>query len=92
MVLTPRLRFQENKVYCTAHRDLVVSDQFRSALEASLIEHVMALPETTEPDAAAAAHYRLMGARQFLNHLLNIAEQPKTPPIPLPTNLNHGVK
>lgn len=92
MVLTPRPRFQENKVFCSNHKELVVSDQFRAALEASLIEQVMALPNTYNADEAAAAYYRIVGARDFIHHLLNVAEQSKTPPERPPANLNHSVR
>jgi hypothetical protein len=92
MNLTPKKAFLENKAFAAAHRDLVVSDQFRVALEASLIEQVMALPNTYDPGEAAAAYYRIVGARDFVQHLLNIAEQPKSAPTTPPANLDHRVK
>jgi len=92
MNLTPKKDFQEKKQFSAAHRDLVVSTPFREALHAALVEQVLALPPTIDPDAAAAAYHSIMGARQFITHLLNVAEMPKTPPTPQPTNLNHGVK
>lgn len=93
MNLTPKKDFIAKKQFADAHRDLVVSTQFREALHAALIDYVMNLDNTTDDTLVAAAEYhRLMGARDFIEHLLNIAEMPKTPPTPPPTNLNHGVK
>jgi hypothetical protein len=92
MVLTPRPRFQENKAYCSHHKELVVSDQFRAALEASLVEQVMALPNVTDPIEAAANFQRIMGARDFITHLLNVAEQSSPPNKPPVGNLNHSIR
>lgn len=92
MNLTPKKDFQGKKQFADAHRDLVVSTPFREALHAALLEQVLALPPTTDPDAAAAAYHSIMGARQFITHLLNIAEQSKTPPTTPPANLDHSIK
>jgi|GEM_PF-3017236 len=92
MNLTPKKTFQENKQFAERHRDLVVSTAFRDALHAALLEQVLALPQTTDTEAAAAAYHSIMGARYFIESLLNIAEMPKELPKPPPTNLNHGVK
>lgn len=92
MNLTPRKDFIAKKAFADAHRDLVVSTQFREALHAALIEQVMSLGNVSDPIEAAAEYHRIIGARTFITHLLNIAEVPKTPPTPLPTNLDHQVK
>lgn len=92
MNLTPKKHFQEKKVMAEHHRELVVSDAFREALHASLIDQVMAMPMTYDPVEAQAAYNRIMGARDFIQHLLTIAEMPKDPPKPTSTNLNHEVK
>ena len=92
MVLTPKKDFQEKKQFATAHRDLVVSTQFREALHAALIDQVMNLKDVHDPELASAEYQRIIGAREFITRLLNVAEQTKSPPEPLPTNLNHGVK
>ncbi len=80
MDLTPRLRFQENKEYVSFHKELVVSDRFRAAAEAALLQTVMALPETALPEEATANWHRIEGSRAFLRAILNIAESPVTLP------------
>lgn len=92
MVLTPRTKFQENKAYLQSHQELVVSDRFRCALEASLVEMVLSMPMTYDAVEAAAAYNRIMGARDFVAHLLNIAEGPKEPKTPQPLNLDHSLR
>jgi PiT family inorganic phosphate transporter len=58
----------------------------------ALIEQVLAAPATTDPVISAAHYQQILGARAFILQLLNIAEQTKAVPQPLPTNLDHGVK
>jgi len=92
MNLTPKKDFQGKKQFADAHRDLVVSTQFREALNAALLDHVLSMQSTTDPVAAAAGYHQITGACQFITRILNVAEQAKTPPTPLPTNLDHQVK
>ncbi len=89
MNLTPKKDFIAKKQFADAHRDLVVSTPFREALHAAMLDYVLVLTASSDP---AANYYRIEGAKEFIQHLLNIAEQTKSPPEPLPTNLNHGVK
>ena len=92
MNLTPKKDFQEKKQFADAHRDLVVSTPFREALHAALVEQIMTMTSTIDPVAAAAAHHKIIGARDFIHHLLNIAEQPKSAPTTPPANLDHSIK
>jgi hypothetical protein len=92
MVLNPRAQFQEQVEYAKFHRELVVTDRFRDALHASLLEQVLGLPQTYDQVEAAAAYNRIMGARDYIQHLLNIAEQAKPVPDRLPTNLDHTTR
>ena len=92
MNLTPKKDFLEKKQFAEAHRDLVVSTPFREAIHASLLEYVGSLSAVSDPVEATANFNRMVGARDFVHHLLNIAEQTKVPPAPTSANLNHGVK
>lgn len=92
MNLTPKKDFLLKKEWADHHRELVVSSNFREALNAALIEQVLALPETSNPVEAAASYHTIIGARKFISHLLNIAEQVKAAPEPLPTNLDHTIR
>lgn len=92
MNLTPKKDFQGKKQFADAHRDLVMSTGFREALHAALIDQIMAMPVTLDPVASAAAYHSIMGAREFITHLLNIAEMPKSVPTPPPVNLDHSIR
>lgn len=92
MNLTPKKDFQGKKQFTEAHRELVVSTQFREALHAALLDQILTMTMTYDPVEAAADYNRIMGARHFIEHLLNIAEMPKTPPTPLPANLDHSIR
>ena len=89
MNLTPKKDFLEQKQLATVHRDLVVSTPFRTAINAALIEYVISLPDTGD---SAACFNKIVGARDFVQHLLNIAEHPKTPTPPTSANLDHRVR
>jgi|KBSSwiStaDraftv2_1062776.scaffolds.fasta_scaffold1945393_2 hypothetical protein len=89
MVLTPRKKFQDAAQTLRVHRELVVSDSFRSALESALVEYALTLLPTDDPQKAAASFHRIEGAREFINHLLNIGET-AAPPVTRPSaNLDH---
>lgn len=92
MNLTPKKDFLEKKQFSNAHRELVLSTPFREALHAALIDQILTMPMTYDPVEAAADYHRIMGARHFIEHLLNIAEMPKTPPTPPSANLDHSIR
>lgn len=92
MTLTPKKHFQEKKLFADAHRDLVVSTPFREALHAALLDQVMNLPTATDPEVSIASYQRIIGARDFINHLLNLAEMPKSLPTTPPANLDHSIR
>ncbi len=90
MNLTPRAKFQANVQQARIHQDLVVSEGFRSACEAALLEQIMAMPNVVDQAEAAASYHRIQGATEFIRHLLSIAETQSPPREKLPTNLNYN--
>jgi hypothetical protein len=91
MTLTPRQSYQEDKIATKFHTDLVVQTRFRDACHAALLEQILNLPVTDDVNQQAAAYNRIMGARDFITHLLNIAEEKKPAPMTPFANLNHRV-
>lgn len=89
MNLTPRQKFQEDKIATKFHLELVMQSRFRDACHAALLEQVLAMPMTYDTAEAAAAYNRIMGARDYIVHLLSIAEDKKPIPTPPTGNLNH---
>ena len=71
--LNPKAQFQKGSL-AKAHVDLVVQDGFLTTLNTTLAH--MELCQGTAPDmgSAAAAHWKMVGAREFISHLLNLAE------------------
>lgn len=90
MNLSPRKTFLENADRARAHRDLVVNNNFRAACEAALLEQIMTMSEIIHPEQAAAEYQQIVGARNFVRHLLNLAEAPPVPIKPPPLNLNRN--
>ena len=89
MNLTPRAKFQADVKQSGSHQDLVVSEGFRSALEAALLEQILGMPNVVDQVEAAAAYHRIQGATEFVRHLLSIAESTPPPREKLPANLNY---
>lgn len=92
MKLTPKLKFQEQVEYARAHRELVASSSFRTAIESALAQMVLDSGERHGQEEAAAQWNRIEGARVFIDHLLNLAEKPELPRVLPPANLDHSLR
>ena len=69
-----------------------MSEGFRTACEAALLEQILGMPNITDPVEAAAAYNRICGATEYIRHLLSIAEQTAPPKEKLPQNLNYQTR
>lgn len=90
MPLTPKKSLVENDPLAKRLCEILDSSDVQIGGQAALLQSLMELPETTDPVVAAAAYHRIVGARQFLNQLLSIAEKAK--PMQKPAfsfNLDH---
>ena len=76
MTFSPKKRFMENLIAAKIHRDLVTDESFLKAIESSLLQLQAELPKVGAGDMATAAanHYRMDGAREFVRVILNLAE------------------
>lgn len=92
MNITPKARFCEDKKRAASHRDLVVSNNFLSASEAALLEMIEDMAKSTEPAVAIAGYNRIVGAKQYMEKLANLAEVPKPVARNTDYNLNHNLK
>jgi len=93
MNLQPKKSFHENGVAVKQHLETVDSASFIEAAKVTILQIVMELPETPDPTTALAAYHRLIGARVYMNGLLNLAEKVEPPKRePDPTRLNYQVK
>ena len=90
MKLDSKGRLLKDQPTVIKHRDRVVDDAFLRIAEVTLIEMVMNAPEIHTPEEALAQYAKIIGARDYLTGLLNIAETPSPPPRkPSTGNLDH---
>lgn len=91
MPLTPKKSFLAADAFVKAHQAVVDTPAFRVAAEAALLQMLVELPDTTDPTVSLACYHRLVGARQYLNQLLAIADKAKPLERPIsPGNLDHN--
>jgi hypothetical protein len=77
MTITPKTRFLENTADAARIREISESSMFHRAIESAMLQLQLDLAQkNSEP---AANFYRLDGAKQFVDMLMNIGESPKTP-------------
>jgi len=75
---SPKIRFLQNGGFVAAHLELIQRADFERAVDFALLE-MMRLEESAED--AAASHYRMAGAIQFvriLKHLGTTVVSPRT--------------
>lgn len=89
-MLSPKKRFQEDKLASRWLRDVVDNRMFTIATESALLQLIEKLTGATPPLDPLQAHYQLVGARKLLKELCTLADE--TEPInfvPQSDNLNH---
>jgi hypothetical protein len=90
--LNYRAQFQRNETLAKAHRELVVTEAFQVAVEMALLHYQseVNLTNTDDPNANACRNQRTLGAQQFVNILLNLAEAPPLPIKKPTTGIDYG--
>lgn len=87
----PKTEFQLTPQYVQSHRALIERDDLRRSLKFALLEYQTQLCEQArDGNTAAAAHFRLMGANEFINAFLLLGEMPKPVIVERTANLNHS--
>lgn len=91
MTLNPKKDFCENSGYRKAWADVADSQTFSAAVTAALIIQQQSLNNIPDMASAAAAAWRMEGAKQFMSILMNLAEvSPPAPEIKPGQNLTWG--
>lgn len=80
--MTPKQRLLDDKSLVDSVLSMTGSTTFERAIDATLLQAVYDMGDTTDPVLAAAAYHRIIGARAFLQKLRTIADQRRTPPRP----------
>lgn len=75
----------------SAHREMIQSEDFSRSIDFALMEFQRLVSQTPLDNfnAAAAAHFRITGAQEFIHVLRNLSETPKITPIKSDGNLDH---
>ncbi len=89
----PKLRFQESADNVSKHRDLIASREFQRAADFALLQYEVILSNTPLDNfnMAASAHFRLLGAQEFLQVLRTLGETQSAPAKTLIEELNYKV-
>lgn len=77
MIAPPKTRFQEHKTSVTRHLDLTSSPGFIEAADFALLQMVHASPLPKDEHEAAMGYHRILGARDYMRILFNLADAPK---------------
>jgi hypothetical protein len=90
----PKAEFLKNPTNIAEHHKLVENAYLREALTVALLEmqrRAAAGTDTTNGNFCAASHLRMLGAQDFIEIFLNLAETPapavKTDSVNLPGNI-----
>ena len=87
---TPKARFQSINQNIVAHRALIERPDFERACDVSLLEYQRKLSELDSSlNNAAACHFRILGAQEFLATLRGLAETPAAPKVVATPTLDH---
>jgi hypothetical protein len=74
---TPKTRFLESGLRISEHRKMVDSPAFQAGADSALLEYSALLStQSVDGQGAAANHFKLRGAQEFLQVLRNLSETP----------------
>ena len=85
---SPKERFQKTEA-AKAHAELAHNPDLITALDVTMAQLVHAAARAGDQSAAAAAFWRIEGARAFMNAFLNLSNVPLQQPYSNPDSLPH---
>jgi hypothetical protein len=88
ITLSPKALFQKTNA-AKAHADLCANDQFKHVLQVTMAHMVFDSAVPSDPEEAANLGFKLAGAREYVHHLLNLAEVPEPRKPDYKQNLTH---
>ncbi len=72
---SPKKRFSDYKAYVDAHRELMQKPELQRAFDFALMEMFHSLADkTVDGNSAASNQYKMIGAKEFIHTLKNLAE------------------
>ena len=77
---TPKKRFSDYKAYVDAHRELMQKPEVQRAFDFALMQMFHELADkSTDGNSAAANQYKMIGAKEFIYTVRNLAEVQAAP-------------
>lgn len=89
--LRPKEQFKKSP-QAKVHGDLVSNPDFQNVLVLALAEMELNMPLTGNPSTAWDSHCQMVGARKFIETLLNLSEQPERINPPPRKDLVHDIQ
>lgn len=89
MQINPKARFLESP-HAKDFTDRIAADWFQVASESAFAEYAVRLGTQSTPQASWDAHNRLVGAKEFLNCLMNLGIPSKDLPRGESSNLDYS--
>lgn len=71
---SPKKRFMSSGKLVSQHREMIASPVLRISLDYALLEYQRRLSLPAMDQIAAAAHFKTAGALEFIDVLMNLAE------------------
>lgn len=87
----PKKRFMESGTRISRHREMMQSPDLRTSLDYALLEYQRRMTQPACDQIAAAAHFKLAGATEFVDLLLHLAEANDPTPTPKRETVNHTI-
>jgi len=89
---SPKTRFQENKTFVDQHKRLIERSDLQLSIDYAMLQYQAQLTEIVAGgNEAAAAHFRLMGAHEFVKIFRTLAHEPEKAVVKNNDNLNYRV-
>jgi hypothetical protein len=89
-MLTPRDSFKQSD-QAKGWQGLVDSHQFQAAATAAMLELQFEISALTPSDMAGMGHWKMQGAKRFLEILMGLADTPLIPKATPRQNLEHRI-
>ena len=89
---SPKQRFLEIKPAVSEHLGVTSKDSFAIACDFAMLDLINKLPLANDMGTAAANYWRIYGAKEYLEGLVQLSDQPKERKISQDSgNLDHKV-
>lgn len=86
---SPKTRYMSDTKRISIHRELMQRDDVIMALDFALLQYQSRVAQITNESMAGAGHFRMLGALEFIQELITLAESQTIRPVKDTGNLIH---